>query len=128
MDITERINHYDPPTLARLAECAEPDSRVSEGADFLALVRDKVVDLVQEYGEVAPYREAIQDAAAEAGKSADLGVKWRQFVDLGAYKENLTEFGTPSPDTPEGHADLALFFIGFRLAKTLLDEIEEASK
>lgn len=53
MDIIEKINHYDPPTLARLAKCAEPDSRVSEGADFLALVRDKVVDMVQELGEVS---------------------------------------------------------------------------
>jgi hypothetical protein len=128
MDVIERINHYDPPTLARLAQCAEPDSRVSEGADFLALVRDKVVDLVQEHGEVAPYREAIQDAAADIGSGAEPGVKWRRFVDLSAYKENVTEFGRPSPDTPEGHADLALFFIGFRLATALLTEIEEGSK
>jgi hypothetical protein len=125
MDIIEKIEHYDPPTLARLAKCAEPDTRVSEGADFLALVRDKVVELVQEYGEVAPYREAIQDAAADIGKDAEPGVKWRRFVDLSAYKENVTEFGTPSPDTPEGHADLALFFIGFRLASALLTEIQE---
>jgi hypothetical protein len=126
MDIIEKINHYDPPTLARLAQCAEPDSRVSEGADFLALVRDKVVDLVQEYGEVStPYREAIQDAAADIGSEAEPSVKWRRFVDLSAYKENVTEFGRPSPDTPEGHADLALFFIGFRLASALITEIEK---
>jgi hypothetical protein len=126
MDIIEKINHYDPPTLARLAQCAEPDSRVSEGADFLALVRDKVVDLVQEYGEVStPYREAIQDAAADIGSEAEPSVKWRRFVDLSAYKENVTEFGTPSPDTPEGHADLALFFIGFRLSSALITEIEK---
>jgi hypothetical protein len=126
MNVIERINHYDPPTLARLAQCAEPDSRVSEGADFLALVRDKVVDLVQEYGEVStPYREAIQDAAADIGSEAEPSVKWRRFVDLSAYKENVTEFGRPSPDTPEGHADLALFFIGFRLASALITEIEK---
>jgi hypothetical protein len=126
MDIIEKINHYDPPTLARLAKCAEPDSRVSEGADFLALVRDKVVDMVQELGEAGtPYREAIQDAAADIGSTAEPGVKWRRFVDLSAYKENVTEFGRPSPDTPEGHADLALFFIGFRLASALITEIEE---
>jgi hypothetical protein len=126
MDIIEKINHYDPPTLARLAKCAEPDSRVSEGADFLALVRDKVVDMVQELGETGtPYREAIQDAAADIGSTAEPGVKWRRFVDLSAYKENVTEFGRPSPDTPEGHADLALFFIGFRLASALITEIEE---
>jgi hypothetical protein len=98
---------------------------VSEGADFLALVRDKVVDLVQEYGDVAPYREAIQDAAADIGSEAEPSVKWRRFVDLSAYKENVTEFGRPSPDTPEGHADLALFFIGFRLASALITEIEK---
>jgi hypothetical protein len=126
MNIIEKINHYDPPTLARLAQCAEPDSRVSEGADFLALVRDKVVDLVEWFGDVStPYREAIQDAAADIGSGAEPGVKWRRFVDLSAYKENVTEFGTPSPDTPEGHADLALFFIGFRLASALLTEIQE---
>jgi hypothetical protein len=126
MDIIEKIEHYDPPTLARLAKCAEPDTRVSEGADFLALVRDKVVDLVKEFGETAtPYREAIQDAAADIGSTAEAGVKWRRFVDLSAYKENVTEFGRPSPDTPEGHADLALFFIGFRLASALITEIEE---
>lgn len=126
MNVIERINHYDPPTLARLAQCAEPDSRVSEGADFLALVRDKVVEMAEEFGEVStPYREAIQDAAADIGSEAEPSVKWRRFVDLSAYKENVTEFGRPSPDTPEGHADLALFFIGFRLASALITEIEK---
>ncbi|MFF4510616.1 hypothetical protein [Streptomyces mirabilis] len=128
MDIIERINHYDPPTLARLAQCAEPDSRVSEGADFLALVRDTVLRLVEAYGEVGSNREAIQDSAADIGSTAEPGVKWRRFVDLSAYKENVTEFGRPSPDTPEGHADLALFFISFRLASALITEIEEGSK
>jgi hypothetical protein len=125
MDPIARINYYAPPILAKLARCAEPESRVSEGADFLALVRDKVVELVEQHGEVAPYREAIQDAAASVGEGAEPGVKWRRFVDLSAYKENLAEAGTPSPNTPEGHADLALFFIGFRLASALLTEIEK---
>jgi hypothetical protein len=125
MDIIEKIEHYDPPTLARLAKCVEPDTRVSEGADFLALVRDTVLRLFKAYGEVGPYREAIQDTAADIGSDAEVGVKWRRFVDLSAYKENVTEEGTPTPDTPEGHADLALFFIGFRLASALLTEIEE---
>jgi hypothetical protein len=126
MDVFEKIEHYDPPTLARLAKCAEPDTRVSEGADFLALVRDTVLRLAKEYGEVStPYREAIQDTAADIGSTAEPGVKWRRFVDLSAYKENVTEFGRPSPDTPEGHADLALFFIGFRLASALITEIEK---
>jgi hypothetical protein len=126
MDVFEKIEHYDPPTLARLAKCAEPDTRVSEGADFLALVRDTVLRLAKEVGEVGtPYREAIQDTAADIGSTAEPGVKWRRFVDLSAYKENVTEFGRPSPDTPEGHADLALFFIGFRLASALITEIEK---
>jgi hypothetical protein len=106
---------------------------VSEGADFLALVRDKVVDLVAQYEEaradvVAHHRESIQSEASVAGTSADPDVKWRQFVDLHAYKEEVAEAGTPRPDTPESHAELALSYIGFRLAAALLTEIEEGSK
>ncbi|MEU6572315.1 hypothetical protein [Streptomyces sp. NPDC046805] len=121
MNTIERINYYAPPILAQLAQCAEPDSHVSDGADFLALVRDKVVELA----EAGAHREDIQDAAANVGEDAEPGVKWRRFVDLSAYKENLTEAGRPIPDTPEGHADLALYFIGFRLASALLDEIQK---
>jgi hypothetical protein len=137
MDIIERINHYNPPALARRAECAEPASHVSDGADFLAHVRDKVVELVEQYVKeeggqhadaVTHYREPIQDTAAVAGMSADPVEKWRQFVDLRTYEEDTAEFGTPTNNTLEGHADLALFFIGFRLASKLLTEIEEGSK
>jgi hypothetical protein len=137
MDVIEKVNGYGPTALARLAECVEPDSHVSEGADFLAHVRDKVIDLVERHVEeeggpraevVARYREFIQGEAAWNGRSTDLDEKWRQFVDLRAYEENIAELGTPTNNTIEGRADLALFSIGFRLASQLVSQIEEGSK
>ena len=137
MDVIEKIEGYGPTVLVRLAECGEPDSHVSPGADFLAHVRDKVIDLVERYGGgergqradvIARHRESIQGQAAWNAKSSDPDDKWRQFVELRAYEEKIADFGTPKNNTLEGRADLALFFIGFRLASKLLAEIEEGSK
>ncbi|ATI19008.1 hypothetical protein KGG85_gp68 [Streptomyces phage Tefunt] len=133
----EKINEYSPDKLARIADCTVPDTNVNEGADFLARVRDSVVGKIEAYWSGRPseladvvrkYRERIQDKASEAAPDAFADTMWREYVDLRAYQEDLTEFGTPTDDTMEGRARLALSSIAHRLASALFDEIEEASK
>ncbi|WDS51785.1 OCR-like antirestriction protein [Streptomyces phage Triumph] len=128
--VIERIEQYDPEKLAELAGSPDiPESRVSEGADFLARVRDAVVDRVQaaeEEGEdLRSVREAIQSDVSDAAPSSDIDEKWRQFVDLAAYKEDLSDHGKVKDDTPSGHADVALMAVAHRLTVALLDEILE---
>jgi hypothetical protein len=136
-NIIEQIEQYGPLKLARIADVTEPDSHVSDGADFLASIRDDVTEKVSYYwdgGEsqlldiVQDERERIQDEVSDSAPSVYTHEMWRQFVDLCAYREDLSDHGEPTDDTMEGRARLALSSIGFRLASALLDEIEEASK
>ncbi|WAB08774.1 OCR-like antirestriction protein [Streptomyces phage Andris] len=131
--VIEQIELYDPDKLAELAGSPDiPESRVSEGADFLARARDAVVDRVQaaekEGEDLQSVREAIQGEVSDAAPSGDIDQKWRQFVDLAAYKEDLSDHGALKDDTPSGHADIALMAIAHRLAVALLDQIEGANK
>ncbi|MFF3793755.1 hypothetical protein ACFYXW_27515 [Streptomyces sp. NPDC001981] len=137
MYIIEKIDEYPPPTLARIADCTTPDSNTGDGADFLAKVRDSVIDLIAHHMTVTEssiaevindFRDKIQDVASVAAISPYAPEKWRQFVDLSAYTEDISQFGTPTNDTLDGRADLMLGAIGHRLASGLLDEIKEGLK
>ncbi|UFD98006.1 hypothetical protein PQC18_gp68 [Streptomyces phage Pablito] len=137
MNPIEKIEQHSVYELATIADCGKPDSKVSLGSDFLASVRDDVLDKVNDYWDGKPstledvilaQRERIQDEVSDSAPSVYTHTMWTEYVDLCAYQEDLSEFGTPTDDTMEGRARLALSAIGFRLASALLDEIEEASK
>ncbi|ATI18853.1 OCR-like antirestriction protein [Streptomyces phage Diane] len=139
MNILEEIENYGPYKLSELADCASPDSSTSEGSDFLATVRDDVIDKIQNQIDwdgklsslsdlIALERDRIQDEASDSAPDVRTHTMWREYVDLCAYQEDLTEFGTPTDDTMEGRARLALTSIAHRLVSALLDEIEGADK
>ncbi|MDX3525100.1 hypothetical protein P1P75_01205 [Streptomyces sp. ID05-39B] len=133
LNIIDAIKKYNAYHLATVAQTTAPDDPKGAGGQFLTGVRDDVltwIELVKEPGGslaelVADYRETIQDTAADAAPSSDPAVKWRQFVDLAAYKEDLSQAGTPIDTSLGGYAELALFQIAFRLVSNLLTEIEE---
>ncbi|MDX3405127.1 hypothetical protein PV708_02555 [Streptomyces sp. ME02-6977A] len=120
--------------LASLAECLSPETHEGAGAAFLERVRDAVLNHVEEglkeTGEVLSEfirweREKIQDDVAEKAASQDTPTLWREFVELGGYREDLTDWGTLNDPTPTGYAKECLFSIAFRLTSALLTEIKE---
>lgn len=131
IDGIKKLRTHD---LASLAECLAPDPHESAGIAFLERIRNAVLDHVEkglaETGEVVSEfirweREAIQDDVANKAPSQDTPRKWREFVELGAYREDLSDMGTPTDTTPGGWAEVAIFKIAFRLVSNLLTEIQE---
>ncbi|MFF4054639.1 hypothetical protein ACFYZ0_02475 [Streptomyces sp. NPDC001708] len=136
MDIIDGIKKYGAYHLATIAGALAPDEPEGEGAAFLDRVRKETIYAVELRAKewnltlaqaAKEHRESIQDSVADSSPSSDPGVMWRQFVELGGYREldQLRGEGTPNDDSPGGWAELALFTIAFRLVSTLLTEIQE---
>jgi hypothetical protein len=136
MTIINGIRKYDAYHLATMAGALAPDDPDGEGATFLDRVRKDTIYAVElrskewelTLAEAAEeHRESIQDSVADSAPSSDPDVMWRQFVELGGYREldQLRKEGTPRNNTLEGWAELALFTIAFRLVSALLTEIQE---
>ena len=122
MSTIDEINELAAYTLAGMAEVAGPDAIDSPGAIFLTDIRDEVVEAFEESGEISEQKHGeIADGAA----SVSTHVKWQQFVDLCAYREDLSEFGEPTKGGIEGVADLALYCIAHRLVTAIVNEIQE---
>lgn len=108
--------------LARLADCMDPDSTNSPGAQFLHLVESCYHDAIA---------EEWYDADDSPNEIADNAVpvythdRWQTFVDLGAYQEDATELGADASDLTQCAA-VALYMIAERLVRTLHDEHDDA--
>jgi hypothetical protein len=116
--------------LSSLADCGSPDSTESAGFEFLASVRDNVLDRLDPdtWDDRADFERVTQDLASEiAGEAPDYRTytKWRQFVDLCAFQEDLDDWGGASGDWDKD-SDSALVMIAERLVGALLGEIAEA--
>lgn len=129
-DAIERVNNTTLYTLSYLAGCLAPDTDDSPGADFLSSVRASVVE---SWGYVSD--PTSEDEAADAirgiadnAPSVYTHRRWEEFVDLGAYREDLSEFGFDvTADTDMFNlAGVALYLIAERLARVLWDELVEA--
>ncbi len=105
-------------TLARLADCGDPDTPESDGATFLRSVESSVAEAI-EYGADADTAHEIADGCVPVYTH---GV-WSTFVDLQAYQEDATELGDDGSDLTKS-AQIALYMIGERLATALLLEHE----
>lgn len=114
--------------LARLAECAGPDSESSPGAKFLVLVEDSFIEAVEYDRFPAEGDEWPSDVVHEI---ADGCVpvythdRWVTFVDLAAYQEDVSELAGGGEDMTT-LAAYALYQIAYRLAAELLIEREHA--
>ncbi|MER6231765.1 hypothetical protein ABT169_21870 [Streptomyces sp. NPDC001616] len=125
MTIIEEIKQYGPHQLAQKADVASPDTLTSPGAIFLTDIRDAVIEALEEAGGVSERKHGeIADSAA----SVMTHEKWKQYVDLCAYREDLSDFGEPTKGGIEGAVDTALFYIAHRLAGALVEEIGEAAE
>jgi hypothetical protein len=121
MTTTETYNAHQ---LAGMAECSSPDSTDSPGARFLLQVAASVAESL-EYDE-----DGTEDTSDMAQEVADSAVpiytheRWQVFVDLCAYNEDISDFGTDETDLT-ALAGAALYVIAERLAVALIEEARE---
>ena len=131
----ETVKDYKTYALASMAECSGPDSHESEGALFLKRVRDSFVEALeweaQDNGDMTPAQmaEHLRDGealseAADGAPSVYTFTLWQQFTDLGAWQEDLDEWGG-SGDDMTANAIIALYGIARRLLDALTQELEE---
>jgi hypothetical protein len=106
--------------LARIADCGDPDTLDSAGAEFLKDVRDDVVQTFLEDNWSA-------DTYATVWGIADSNVPVmthdiaKAFVDLCAYREDISDYFDYEGDTVK-LMQVALYVIGERLASALLEQ------
>ncbi|QDK03791.1 OCR-like antirestriction protein [Streptomyces phage Werner] len=134
MDIMADIKGYGPYWLAREADTMEPDDHNSAGALFLASVRDSVIERVE--WEVEHNELTLVEAAEEVRDGDALGEiadgapsvytydAWKQFVDLGAFREDLEPHELKMSELDKV-AGIALYHVAYRLASVLLEQIIE---
>lgn len=110
--------------LARLAECADPDSQESEGAAFLRRVEASVSDVLQyaEGDEIDDYSQGIHEQA-DGCVPVYTAHRWTVFADLAAWQEDIEELGQPGDMTTA--AGYALYMIAERLLSALVEEALE---
>ncbi len=113
--MTETLNAYQ---LARLAECAEPDTDESPGAVWLLRVGRATED-VAEYDD----RDEGLHETADALVPVYTSERWAIFTDLAAWNEDVTEYGTYTDMTEA--AGVALYMIARRLLEALTATEEE---
>lgn len=126
------MHEHSPFQLATLADCYSPDTWDSPGARFLARIARDVADYVADDADGA--RDTIGeltdgDAAHEIADGAVpiyTHDRWATFVDLGAYNEDVTEFGEPDGSDLTAVAGVALYMIAERLVRALAEELTEA--
>lgn len=117
MNDTETYTAY---RLANMADCACPDNSESPGALFLR-------SIAFDYAERKEYGEVDEDTAheiADGAPSIYTYTRWQQFVDLGAWQEDLDELGGPTNDM-EQNAGVCLYLIAARLVAALAAEDED---
>ena len=129
--------------LANLADCTSPDRPdrhgyahdvsgeefdPSPGAEFLRSVAYGVSDFLPSDGEeFDPDDVEVADnvsEVADAAPSVYTYQRWREFVDLAAWDEDVTELGGPDDDMT-ATAGVALYMIAERLARALVAEYAE---
>lgn len=113
-----------------VADIAGPDSETSEGAKFLTLVRDAVLEALEwkvehEDPDLAHAARVLRDDSHEL---ADAAVpvytypRWLTFVDLAAWQIDIEDYG-PSSDMTE-RAGVALYEVARILTDALCEYVE----
>ena len=134
LESLKELNAYQ---LASMADTSSPDTLESDGAAFLAGIRDDVVEQLEWYnnGDYADAEDASQlvdslrelDAFTNIPDSAPsiyTFTKWKQFVDLAAWQEDVEELAGDESDMDK-LASIALYIIAERLVNALLETVSE---
>lgn len=117
----EKMNAYQ---LARTADCADPETLESPGAEWLHSVAASVDEIVAIKRDGSDY---WQDSVAE---TADMLVpiynhrRWQVFVDLAAWQEDISDYGGVEGDMTAA-AGVALYAIAERLLYALVEMAED---
>lgn len=102
--------------IVRAADCHYPTSTEAEA--FLL----EVADEAREWdGDPEDAYHEIADGAVYRLESRGTAGKWQVFVELGAYTEDVSDFG---PMDMDRQANVALYQIAERLAYAILSERE----
>lgn len=114
-------------SLAREANSYSPDDETSPGGEFLDSVRTAFVEAVEYLTE--PDADDIRNLDPFEYVDGSVPVYtsnlWRTFVDLGAYNEDVSEWGDFGDDLNKA-ASLALFVIGERLFLGLAEDVADS--
>jgi hypothetical protein len=116
---------YSPYELASMADCASPDSLDSPGARFLLEVADACRELVTE--NPGSSADDLRDSVSEIADGAPdvyTYARWQEFVDLGAWNEDLSELGCDGDDMTQAAA-VCLYMIAERLAVAVIEDLLE---
>ena len=122
MGTLQDIKEYSVYELARLADCARPNTTDSPGGQFLDLVR---LGFIEELGRGEFSSDTLRDDTfreiADSAPDTYTHARWLQFVDLSAYEEEVPPEIT---DWTEAAA-WPLVEIAHRLLCALWDEYEQ---
>ena len=83
--------------LSRLADCADPDSTTSPGGVWLTDLYEAWDDNRHQYDDVERMITEIADGAVPTGTHAG----WLVYVDLCAYREDLSDYSVTTTDMTE---------------------------
>jgi hypothetical protein len=130
--VSARLSDLNAFHLARSADCATPDALDSPGARLLLSVRDDVMASLDnidadDWTRLADALAGRIHEIADAAPDAMTNLRWREFTDLAAYHEDLTESGEIDPaDLTASVAGRALYQIAQRLADQLIATAQDA--
>ena len=108
--------------LARMGECAQPDSEDSVGGKWLRTVEGMAAnDIMEELDGIDPYDllDVITNVADSTVPVWSTHQLWQIFVDLCAYETDLYGSATERTNMTD-RASLALFLIANRLITELV--------
>jgi len=110
--------------LATLADCPQPDSVDSPGAEFLIAVADAVEDAIDNNDELD---ERLISEIANDAPAVSTHAKWLQFVDLRGYRVDTTDLTGDriSARALTDHINTVLVMIAERLIAGLITERRE---
>lgn len=125
-DYLEKLSALDNYELADMVDVSTPDGSYSPGADFLNGIRDDVHERLRNGTTADDLRNesgTIASEFVEIIESRGTHRKWAAFVDLGAWQEDLSEFG--SFEDAEDVANRALWQIADRFCHKVADQLDE---
>ncbi len=105
--------------LARLADCADPDTLTSAGAQFLQSVEGAYEDMRENEATADDVHEYADGAVPIYTHEV-----WATFADLAAWNEDPSELIGDQGDMTKG-ATVALYMIAERLLSALLGEDDQ---
>ena len=117
----DELNALSAYALARLADCNDPDTLESDGAEFLKSIRDDVVETFENDNWSADTYATIWGIADSNVPIMTHDIA-KAFIDLCAYNEDVSDYVTDGGTDLVRNMQVALYVIGERLAGALLEE------